>query len=53
MSLPAATGIIDPESVQVGNVSESLTSHRDSLLSSLAVVVRITLQTHHDHVLRF
>ena len=53
MSLPAATGMIDPESVQVGNVPESLTSQRDSLLSSLAVVVRITLQTDHDHVLRF
>ena len=46
-------GIIDSEPVQAGNMPGSLTSQRDSLLSSLAVVVRITLQTHHDHVLRF
>ena len=50
---PRSTGIIDPESVQVGNMPGSLTSQRDSLLSSLAVVVQITLQAHHDHVLRF
>jgi len=37
--------------VVFGNVSGSLTSPRDSPLSSLAV--RIALQTNHDHVLRF